>query len=66
MTLRIDTKLAAALTALAYAEGVPREEIVRLAVLDRYERAGHAPRVQDSTGRMRERWAAVLKRLGGA
>ncbi len=51
MTLRIDEKLEAA---LADAEGVSRKAVQ------------HRARVQDSTGRMRERWAAVLKRLGGA
>ncbi|MBA3718846.1 MAG: CopG family transcriptional regulator [Nocardioidaceae bacterium] len=54
MMLRIDERLEAALTALADAEGVSREAVQ------------HRARVQDSTGRMRERWAAVLKRLGGA
>jgi predicted transcriptional regulator len=39
MTLRIDKQLDTALTALADAEGCSREEIVRRAVLDRYERA---------------------------
>lgn len=64
MTLRTDDELEAALTALADSEGASRQEIVRRAVLDRYERAGHAARVSDSTGRMVDRWADVLDRLG--
>lgn len=64
MTLRTDEELEAALTALADSEGASRQEVVRRAVLDRYERAGHAARVEDSTSRMVDRWADVLNRLG--
>ena len=64
MTLRTDEQFEAALTALADSEGASRQEIVRRAVLDRYERAGHAARVEDSTTRMVDRWADVLDRLG--
>lgn len=64
MTLRTDEELDAALTALADSEGASRQEIVRRAVLDRYERAGHATRVQDSTSRMIDKWGDVLDRLG--
>jgi hypothetical protein len=41
-----------------------RQEITRRAILDRYERAGHAKKVADSTDRMVERWGDVLDRLG--
>ena len=64
MTLRTDAELEEALTALADAEGASRQEIIRRAVLDRYQRAGHASRVEESSGRMLERWADVLDRLG--
>lgn len=66
MTLRTDEELERALDALAAAEGLSRQEIVRRAVLERYERAGHRGRVQDSTQRMLTRWADVLERLGSA
>ena len=49
---------------LAEDEGLSRQEIIRRAVLERYERAGHARRVADSTDRMIDRWDDVLDRLG--
>ena len=64
MTFRTDEELDNALTALASAEGVSKQEIIRRAVLERYERAGHASRVQDSSSRMIARWGDVLDRLG--
>jgi predicted transcriptional regulator len=63
-TVRTDQEMERALTALAEAEGASRQEIVRRAVLERYERAGHTARVQESAGRLAERWADVLERLG--
>ena len=64
MTLRTDAELERALAELADAEGTSRQEIVRRAVLERYERAGHAARVEQSSARMIERWGDVLERLG--
>lgn len=64
MTLRTDDELERALTALAEAEGISRQEIVRRAVLERYERAGHRARVEATSQRMLERWGDVLDRLG--
>jgi predicted transcriptional regulator len=64
LTLRTDDELEAALTALAEAEGASRQEVIRRAVLERYERAGHTDRVHASTDRMIERWGDVLDRLG--
>lgn len=66
MTLRTDDELDAALTALAKAEGTSRQEIIRRAVLDRYEQTGHRARVRDSSDRMMEKWGDVLDRLGTA
>ena len=63
-TLRTDDELEAALAALVEAEGLSRQEIIRRAVLERYERAGHQARVQASTARMLDRWGDVLDRLG--
>jgi hypothetical protein len=64
MTLRTDDELEAALTALADAEGISRQEVVRRAVLERYARSGHAARVGESGERLAARWADVLHRLG--
>ncbi len=64
LTLRTDKELERALDALAKSEGLSRQEVIRRAVLERYERAGHANRVTRSTDRMIERWGDVLDRLG--
>lgn len=63
-TVRTDEELERALDELAKEEGLSRQEIIRRAILDRYERAGHANRVSVSTDRMMERWGDVLDRLG--
>jgi predicted transcriptional regulator len=64
LTLRTDEQLEEALTALAEEEGASRQEIIRRAVLERYERAGHRNRVEGSARQMIERWGDVLERLG--
>ena len=64
LTLRTDDELEAALAALAEAEGLSRQEVIRRAVLERYERAGHRAKVQASADRMLDRWGDVLDRLG--
>jgi predicted transcriptional regulator len=64
LTLRTDPALEEALSSLAEAEGTSRQEIIRRAVLDRYERAAHVARVADSASRMSARWGDVLERLG--
>jgi hypothetical protein len=63
-TVRTDPVLENALVSLSKLEGLSRQEIVRRAVLDRYERSGHVARVTDSTRRMAQRWADVLERPG--
>jgi len=63
-TVRTDEALERALDELVKDEGLSRQEIIRRAVLDRYERAGHAKKVADSADRMVERWGDVLDRLG--
>jgi predicted transcriptional regulator len=64
LTVRTDEQLAEALTVLADEEGISRQEIIRRAVLERYERAGHRRRVKGSARQMIERWGDVLERLG--
>ena len=66
MTVRTDSEMEKALTALAAAEGASRQEIIRRAVLDRYERQGHRARVEAGSDRMLRRWGDVLERLGRA
>jgi len=63
LTVRTDDKLEEALTALATAEGASRQEIIRRAVIERYERSGHVARVGEATEKMQLRWGAVLERL---
>jgi predicted transcriptional regulator len=63
-TVRTDDKLEEALSALAKDERASRQEIIRRAVLERYERSGHRNRVDDSAHRMVDRWGDVLQRLG--
>lgn len=64
LTLRTDDELERALDVLAEAEGLSRQEVIRRAILERYERAGHHASVEDSSGRMLEQWGDVLDRLG--
>jgi len=64
MTLRTDDELERALSVLTESEGISRQEVIRRAVLERFERAGHQSRVSDSTDRMFDRWGDVLDRLG--
>jgi predicted transcriptional regulator len=63
-TIRTDPILEEALDALARAEGISRQEIVRRSVIERYKRSAHVARVADSTQRMVTRWSDVLERLG--
>lgn len=64
LTLRTDDELDTALTALAESEGTSRQEVIRRAVLDRYERTIHAADVADRAQRLVLRWGDVLERLG--
>ena len=66
LTLRTDDELERALDALAKQEGLSRQEVIRRAVLERYERAGHRARVEEAAERLHDRWRDVLDRLGSA
>lgn len=66
LTVRTDDELEHALEILCRREGLSRQEVIRRAVLERLERAGHRDRVDASTTRMIDRWADVLDRLGQA
>jgi hypothetical protein len=66
LTVRTDDEMEHALTVLAAAEGTSRQEVIRRAVLERYERTGHVTRVHASADRLAQRWADVLERLGSS
>lgn len=63
-TVRTDAILEEALDSLSKSEGLSRQEIIRRAVIQRYEQSGHVARVNESTERMVLRWGDVLERLG--
>ena len=63
-TVRTDDELEAALDALTASEGLSRQQIIRQAVLERHERAGHRRGVDHAAERMIDRWGDVLDRLG--
>jgi predicted transcriptional regulator len=65
-TVRTDEELEHALDTLCELEGLSRQEIIRRAVLERLERAGHRDRVDASAERMIDRWSDVIERLGRA
>lgn len=64
LTLRTDQQLEDALTALSEIENASRQEVIRRAVLERFERTAHAAKVGAVGSTMLERWADVLERLG--
>lgn len=64
LTVRTDDELEHALDTLCELEGLSRQEIIRRAILERLERAGHRQRVETSTERMIDRWSDVIDRLG--
>lgn len=64
LTLRTDEELERALAELAASEGLSRQEVIRRAVLERHERAGHRGRVEASADKLLDRWGDVLDRLG--
>jgi len=63
LTVRTDEEMEYALTALSASEGTSRQEIIRRAVLERYERSAHAGRVAQSTEKMQRQWGDVLEQL---
>jgi len=64
MTLRTDAELDEALTALAQAQGISRQEVIRRAVLEQYAVSTHRAKVADASQRMLDKWGDVLDRLG--
>jgi hypothetical protein len=66
LTVRTDKEMERALTSLSKLTGRSRQEVIRSAVLEMYERSAHESRVASATSEMMSRWADVLVRLGNA
>ena len=64
MPLRTDEELVSALAALAEAEGLSRQEVIRRAVLERLASLEHREALESSGRSQAERWARLLDRLG--
>ena len=64
MTLRLSPEDESALTALAEAEGVSKQEATVRAIREAARRRGHEDRVREFSARSRDRYADVLERLG--
>ena len=64
MTLRTDDELDQALTELAQAEGVSKQEVVRRAVLDRRGRLTHRERIDSIATQAMADYKDALDRLG--
>ena len=64
MTLRTDEELEAALTELAQAEGLSRQEVIRRAVLERRDRAAHRSRMDAIADEVLTDYREALDRLG--
>ena len=63
-TLRTDEELDAALDELAATQRLSKQEVVRRAVLEMYQRTQHKGRVAQASASSRDRWGDVLDRLG--
>ncbi|HEV3267008.1 MAG TPA: CopG family transcriptional regulator [Acidimicrobiales bacterium] len=63
LTVRTDEQLERALSELAASEGTSRQDIIRVAVLDRYARSQHREHVNAATAEMLDRWGDVIERL---
>ncbi len=64
MTVRPDETMQHALRELADAHDTSMQDVLRTAVLQMWEREGHASRVAESADRLQQRWGDVLDRLG--
>ncbi|MGL5830436.1 MAG: CopG family transcriptional regulator, partial [Angustibacter sp.] len=60
MTIRPDAHMQRALDDLAESSSQSRNDIIRSAVLEKWEREQHKARVAASAERMRARWGDVL------
>ncbi|RKT76676.1 ribbon-helix-helix CopG family protein [Terracoccus luteus] len=63
-TLRTDSELEKALDALVASEGGSRQEVIRRAVLDRFDRSNRTSRIDDVLSEQLPRYREALDRLG--
>jgi predicted transcriptional regulator len=63
-TLRTDSELEKALDALVASEGGSRQEVIRRAVLDRFDRSNRTARIDDVLTEQLPRYKEALDRLG--
>jgi len=66
MTLRTDSELEQALTELAEAEGISKQEAIRRAVIEKRDRVSHRTRVDAIARELMVEYAEALDRLGKA
>jgi predicted transcriptional regulator len=66
LTLRADDEPERALDALCARKGRSRQEVIRRAVQERLEHAGHSDRIDTTTTRMIDRWGDVPEHSGRA
>ena len=59
----MDDELEHALAVLSDKEGRSRQELIRRAILERYERSEHREKVDQATESANERWKDVLDQL---
>ena len=64
ITLRTDEELDHVLNTLALAESISKQEVIRRALIERYERTIHEARFEHAASRMLDRWGDVIDRLG--
>ena len=64
MTLRLTEFDEQVLTALAEADGVSKQEATIRAIREAAARRGHQAKVADASGRVRNRYAHLIERLG--
>lgn len=64
LTLRTDSELEKALDALVAAEGISRQEVIRRAVLDRFDRTNRMGRIDAVLDEQLPRYREALDRLG--
>jgi len=64
ITLRTDEELDHVLNTLALAESISKQEVIRRALIERYERTIHEARFENAASRMLDRWGDVIDRLG--
>lgn len=64
LTLRTDSELEQALDALVAAEGISRQEVIRRAVLDRFDRTSRTGQIDAVLDEQLPRYREALDRLG--